>query len=505
MSDSATATYGTLCDYTRETARLSSVVSVLCWDERTQMPAAAAEHRGRQIQTLAGIIHDRNTAPQVGDWLGELAATPLAGDEHSDAGTVIRQLKRSYDKQKKLPRSLVEELARIEIEGQQVWQQARADDDFASFRPILEQIVELKRQQADAIGYPECRYDALLDDFEPEELTSNIRRVLEGLREDLVPLIREIAESGRSPDTEILKRHYPQSAQAEFGTQAADEIGFEFSRGRLDVTAHPFCSGMGPSDTRITTRYDEQFFPSAFFGILHEAGHGIYDQGLRGDFYGLPPGEAVSLGIHESQSRMWENQVGRSRAYWEFKYATAQQAFPNALGDVALDDFFFAINSVQPSLIRVEADEATYNLHILIRFELEQAMLDGDVPIADLPDAWNQKYQDYLGIRPANDADGVLQDIHWSGAAIGYFATYSLGNLYAAQFFAKADEELGGLDEQFAQGEFQPLREWLNENVHAPGQCYRASELVERVTGEPLSHRYLIDHLRGKLGPFYGI
>ncbi|MEE2707110.1 MAG: carboxypeptidase M32 [Planctomycetota bacterium] len=503
MSDSTTC--DKLYNYTQDTARLASVVSVLGWDERTQMPPAAAEHRGRQIQALAGIIHDRNTAPQVGEWLAELADSTLAEDGHSDSGTVIRQLKRSYDKQSKLPRSLVEELARIEIEGQQIWQRARADNDFAAFRPILEQIVELKRQQADAIGYPECRYDALLDDFEPEELTSNIRRVLEGLREDLVPLIREIVESGRSPDVSILKRHYPEPAQADFGTTAADEIGFDFSRGRLDVTAHPFCSGMGPNDTRITTRYDERFFPSAFFGILHEAGHGIYDQGLRNDFYGLPPGEAVSLGIHESQSRMWENQVGRSRAYWQYKFAAAQRAFSGALSDIAVDDFFFAINAVQPSLIRVEADEATYNLHILIRFELEQAMLDGDIPIADLPAAWNQKYQDYLGILPPNDTDGVLQDIHWSGGAIGYFATYSLGNLYAAQFFAQADEELGGLSDQFARGDFQPLRQWLNEKIHSPGQCYRASELVEQVTGRPLSHRYLIEYLRGKLEPLYGI
>ncbi len=505
MADSANATYEKLCNHTRETALLASIESLLGWDERTLLPPAAADHRAAQIQLLAGMIHDRNTAPQVGQWLDELAASPLADDPHSDAGTVIRQLKRGYDKQKKLPRSLVEELARASIEGQQIWQKARADDDFAAFRPMLERIVRLKRQQADAVGYSECRYDALLDDFEPEELTSNVARVLEGLRADLVPLVQQIADSRRAPNVGILKRNFPAAAQTDFGRRAAEEIGFDFSRGRLDVTVHPFCSGLGPHDTRITTRYDERFFPSAFFGILHEAGHGIYDQGLRPELYGLPPGDAVSLGIHESQSRMWENQVGRSRAYWTYKFATAQRAFPQALGGVGLNDFYFAVNDVRPSLIRVEADEATYNLHILIRFELEQAMLDGDLPIADLPAAWNRKYEDYLGIRPPSNADGVLQDIHWSGGAIGYFSTYSLGNLYAAQFFATADRELGGLDEQFARGEFNPLRHWLNDKIHQPGQCYRAAELVERVTGEPLSHSYLIEYLRGKLGPLYGI
>ena len=247
------------------------------------------------------------------------------------------------------------------------------------------------------------------------------------------------------------------------------------------MTTHPFCTGLGPHDCRITTRYDERHFPGAFFGILHEAGHGIYDQGLPPEQFGLPPGDAVSLGIHESQSRMWENLVGRSRAFWEYFYPQAQAAFPESLGDVSLDDFYFAINDVRPSLIRVEADEATYNLHILIRFELEQALLDDELRVADLPAAWNEKYRQYLGITPPNDADGVLQDIHWSAGLVGYFPTYSLGNLYAAQFFAKADHDLGGLHGQFAHGEFQPLRDWLREQIHRHGvllhrsRTYRAS------------------------------
>ena len=285
----------------------------------------------------------------------------------------------------------------------------------------------------------------------------------------------------------------------------ATQFGFDFERGRLDVTHHPFCTGLGPHDHRITTRYNENFFNSGFFSILHESGHGIYEQGLPTEQYGLPTGSAISLGIHESQSRLWENLVGRSRSFWDGAYAEAQSVFPAALGSASLDDFHFAINDVRPSLIRVEADEATYNLHILIRFELEQALVSGDLPVADLPGAWNDKYEAYLGIRPGTDADGVLQDIHWSAGLVGYFATYSLGNLYASQFFEAAAAELGDLDEQFRRGQFQPLRDWLHEKIHVQGQRYSAAELVERVTGSPLSHDALLRHLRGKLGSLYGV
>jgi carboxypeptidase Taq len=262
---------------------------------------------------------------------------------------------------------------------------------------------------------------------------------------------------------------------------------------------------MGPGDCRITTRYDERFFNTAFFGILHEAGHGIYDQGLRTEQFGLPPGMFVSLGIHESQSRMWENLVGRSRAFWKHFFPQLAAAFPAATEGIRPDDFFWAVNHVAPSLIRVEADEATYNLHIIVRFELEQALLSGDLAVTDLPGAWREKYQQYLGIAPPNDADGCLQDVHWSAGLIGYFPTYSLGNLYAAQFFERADRDLGGLEAQFARGEFLHLKQWLNKQIHQRGQCYTAGELVQLITGQPLSHAPLIRHLRGKLGPLYGL
>ncbi|NLF07465.1 MAG: carboxypeptidase M32, partial [Pirellulaceae bacterium] len=379
----------------------------------------------------------------------------------------------------------------------------RNGDDFAMFQPLLERTLELKRQQAEALGYPQCPYDALLDEFEPEELTANVGPVLENLRAELVPLVTSIEQSGRKPDCSILHRDYPVEAQDRFVREAAAAIGFDFRRGRLDVTAHPFCCSLGPGDCRITTRYYPDFFNAAFFGVLHEAGHGIYEQGLPAEQYGLPLGEFVSLGIHESQSRLWENFVGRNREFWTCFFPKAREYFPAALGDVSADDFFFAINESRPSLIRVEADEATYNLHILIRFELERAMLDGQLDAADLPDAWNEKYRQYLGITPPTNREGVLQDVHWSAGLIGYFPTYSLGNLYAAQFFAQAESELGNLANSFAKGDFQPLREWLREKIHRHGQRFTAAELVETITGRGLSAQPLLDHLRGKYRLLY--
>jgi carboxypeptidase Taq len=503
MTLSAEEKYQQLCQHVRTTALLTSIDSLLGWDERTQLPPAGGEYRAEQMTCLAGLIHDRHTDPQVGQWLMELIDSPLATDPESDTAVTLRELKRDYDKQTRLPKSLVEELARAAVEGQQLWDEARKKDSFATFQPVLERMVELKRQQADALGYSETRYDALLDDHEPGELTSNVTRVLGGLREELVPLVQAIADCPRRPDVSLLKRRYPVPAQEKLGRAAAAAIGFDFSRGRLDVTSHPFCTDVGPHDCRITTRYDEHYFPTAFFGILHETGHGLYDQGLPVEHYGLPLGHFVSMGIHESQSRMWENLVGRSRPFWEYLYPQLQQAFPEALADVALADFHFAINDVRPSLIRVEADEVTYNLHIIIRFELEQALIGGDLAVADLPGAWKEKYRQYLGIEPPNDADGVLQDIHWSAGLFGYFPTYSLGNLYAAQLFAQAEADLGGLNQQFARGEFQPLLDWLREKIHRQGQRYTAARLVERVTGKPLGHADLINYLLAKMEPLY--
>ncbi len=502
MSDAASL-YQEICQHARQTATLATINEMLGWDERTHLPPAGGDYRAEQSTLLAGLIHQRWVDAKFGEQLEELAAEGETVPE-CDATVVVRRLKRQRDKRVKLPQTLVEELARAAILGQQAWDQARKNGDYPAFCPFLERMIELKRQQAETLGYAGCPYDALLDEYEPEELTANVGRVLEGLREALVPLVAKIQQSPRQPDMSVLQGRFPRDAQERFGREAAAAIGLDFARAQLDVTAHPFCCTLGPNDCRITTHYDEKYFHSSLFSILHESGHAMYEQGLPAEHFGLPIGEAVSLGIHESQSRLWENLVGRSRAFWTFFYPVAQRQFPEALGGVPLDAFHFAVNAVRPSLIRVEADEVTYNLHILIRFELERALLANELEAADLPEAWNQRYRQYLGITPPDDRSGVLQDVHWSAGLIGYFPTYSLGNLYAAQFFAKAESELGNFGESFARGDFRPLLGWLRENVHRHGQRYSAAELVQRATGQPLSAGPLVDHLTAKMASLYG-
>jgi carboxypeptidase Taq len=500
-----------VCDHATQTALWATIQATLEWDERTMLPPAGGEYRAEQATAVAGMIHRRWTDSAFVAQLGELAAILLVGDAQSvdpalaDIEVSVRRMKRRVDKKLKLPQTLVEELARTTILGQQAWQEAKQRNDFASFRPLLEQIIHLKQQEAEALGYVQSPYDALLDDYEPEARTADVASVLAALRNELVPLVAAIAGSGRQPKREILRGQFPVAMQEVFGREAATAIGFDFSRGRLDVTAHPFCTTLGPNDHRITTRYDETRFASALFGILHETGHALYEQGLAVEHFGLPLGETVSLGIHESQSRLWENLVGRSRGFWEFFLPRAKAIFPGELADATLDDFLFAVNDVRPSLVRIEADEATYNLHILARFELEQSLLIGDLAVGDLPDAWRAKYREYLGIEPPTDSEGVLQDVHWSAGLIGYFPTYSLGNLYASQFFAQAEVDLGPLDGQFARGQFTPLLGWLREKVHAPGQRFTAAELCRRVTGKPLSHEPFLAHLRRRFNPLHGL
>ncbi len=505
VTDKYRDTYRQLCDQARAARMIETIGHLLDWDERTQLPPAAGAYRADQIAYIVGLHHQKQTDPRVGHGLAELVDSPLAADPYSDSGAIIRLLKRDYDKKTRLPQKLVEELARTSVLGQQTWVTARRDNDFASFRPQLEKIIDLKRQEAAALGYDQTPYDPLLDDFEPGEATANVARVLTDLRDALVPLVQAIAASSLRPDVSILAREYPLDAQEAFGRKIATTIGFDFQRGRLDRSVHPFCTGLGPGDVRLTTRYKLHDFGEAFYSILHEAGHGIYDQGLPREHYGLPIGHDVSMGIHESQSRMWENEVARSRPFWEHVLPLAQAAFPAALADVRVGSFYAAVNEVRPSLVRVEADEVTYNLHILIRFELELALIEDRLQVADLPAAWNEKYEHYLGITPPNDTDGVLQDIHWSAALFGYFPTYALGNLYAAQFFAQARADLGDLDGQFRRGEFSPLREWLRENIHQHGRRYSPAELAERITGQPLSHQALMEHLTGKFGELYGL
>ncbi|MEN0111128.1 MAG: carboxypeptidase M32, partial [Planctomycetota bacterium] len=415
----------------------------------------------------------------------------------------VTQMSREYDRATKLPPELVEEVARVASQSHHAWAAARKADDFATFQPLLERMLELHRERAAAFGYDASPYDALVDEYEPGETADSIATVLDGLQAELAPLVREIVDSGRAAPSELTRRAFPVATQREFGKAAAAAIGFDFTAGSLDVTPHPFCGDAGPKDVRLTTRFDEHNFCDGFFSILHEAGHGLYEQGLPDDWFGLPPGTAISLGVHESQSRMWENLVGRSRGFWRRYFPLLQEAFPAATAGVDPDDWWFAINEARPSLIRVDSDEATYNLHIVVRFRLERAMIEGDLSVGDLPAAWNDAYTDVVGATPPSDADGCLQDVHWSMGAIGYFPTYALGNLHAAQLYDQAEADLGDLEGAYAAGDFAPLLGWLRDRVHAVGQRLSAGALTERITGKPLSHEPLVRRLRAKFGPLY--
>jgi carboxypeptidase Taq len=500
----AEAAYNELIRLVRGQALLDSCAGVLSWDEETCLPPAGGEHRGRQMALLAGLCHERATDPRIGDLLAELEGSPLLDDPDSPAAVNVREVRRSYQRSLCLPRSLVEELARTTSLAEQEWAAAREQDSFARFRPWLEHVVRLKRREAECLDCPTGLYDALLDEYEPGARGAEIARLFAALREPLVRLVAAIASSEQRLDDSVLHGVFPVERQRAFGRQVAETLGFDFDRGRLDTAAHPFFIRLGPDDCRLTTRYQVHDFAAGLFAILHEVGHGLYEQGLDPGHHGTPLGEAGSLAVHEAQSRLWENFVGRGRAFWEHFFPLARRTFP-ALHGVGLDPFHLAVNRVRPSANRVQADEVTYNLHILVRFELEQALLNGDLPVADLPAAWNEAYRRYLGITPATDAEGCLQDGHWAGGLIGYFPTYVLGNLFAAQLFARAREDLGNLDADFRRGHFSGLLGWLRKRVHRHGSRYPAARLIERATGAPPSPGPLLAFLERKYGELYGL
>lgn len=497
----ANAAYAELVRRSQEVALLASTASVLGWDEQTYLPRAGAEHRGEQLALLAGLQHERATDPRIAELLERVEGTPsfAAGDSPEAANT--REWRRRYDRAVKLPRSLVEALARATTLGQKAWVEAKKLRDFEPFRGHLESIITLKQDEARCLTSSDGPlYDALLDDYEPGARSADLATLFVRLRRDLVALLAEIRGASLDSDDSNAPpvRSFPIDRQRIFAELVASAIGFDFEAGRLDTAEHPFCSGIGPGDCRLTTRYNPSDFSDGFFSVLHEVGHGLYEQGLDRSQFGTPMGEAVSLGIHESQSRLWENAIGRGKAFWKKWFPLAVRLFPGALRDTGLDTFLREINRVRPSLIRVEADEVTYNLHILIRFELEQALISGDLPVMDLPAAWNAAYCETLGIGPDNDAEGCLQDIHWSAGLIGYFPTYSLGNVHAAQLMRRVSDDRVLSQADIEAGDYAPLLRWLRDNIHRHGQRYRARDLIERVTGSPPDPGALIRSLTTK-------
>jgi carboxypeptidase Taq len=459
-----------------------------------------------QATAMAAVVHGLRTDPAQAERLAALAVSPLATGGTPQERAAIRLLKHDADKQSRLPLRLVEELARAAVEAQQAWVEARASSTWSTLRPHLVRMFALKREQA-ACQRPDLDpYDALLDDYEPGARWRRLADRFAPLRAAVVDLVGACGGAIRRPDDSILtERLYPVGAQRDFVREVAGRIGFDFERGRLDTTEHPFCTTLGPDDCRITTRWNERSLPTALFGVLHEAGHGLYEQGLSREWYGLPPGEAASLGIHESQSRLWENLVGRSRPFWEWCFPLARKAFPAVLGDIDAARFREALLTVRPSFIRVEADEVTYNLHVMLRFDLERALVHGDLAVDDLPAAWNDRFERDFGMRPPDDAHGVLQDIHWSAGLIGYFPTYTLGNIFAAQLMEAARRAVPDLDDQVAAGRFVDLLGWLRREVHAFGRTLESEPLVEQATGGSVSGDWLVRSLRDRYGPAYGL
>ena len=501
---SAQQAYSELTTIMKEIAVLNSCAGLLGWDQRTHMPRGGAKHRADQLGLIAGMVHEKFTSPRIGELLAQVEGSDVVKTYDSVEAANVREIRRRYDRQTKLPKTLVEELVKTTSISETEWETARAKSDFKKFAPWLEKVVALTKQVADCYGYKGEPYNALLDDYEPGMTVEEISTVFEKLRVDLVELNGKIRNGKKRPKAEIITRSYPVDLQRIFGESVAAAIGLDFNEARCDVTVHPFCSGIGPGDVRITTRYNPNRLNDALFGIMHETGHALYDIGLDKEHYGLPCGDAASYGIHESQSRMWENQVGRSKEFWVYFLPQAKRMFRGSLDGVTVEDFYGAVNDSQPSFIRVEADEATYTLHILLRYELERAMMTGDLKAADVAAEWNSRFKKYFGIEVDNDAHGCLQDVHWSAGLIAYFPSYSLGNLYSAQFFAKAKADMPGLMKQFECGEFGGLLQWLRTNIHKHGQRYRPAELCKKVTGQPLSHKPLIDYMTAKYSEIYG-
>lgn len=486
---------------------LSMAAALLSWDQETYMPPGGAAARGEQLATLSRLAHEYFTADKVGALLEDLADTEADLDYDSDDASLLRITRRDYERERLVPAELVADIARATTLAQQAWVKARAENDFPAFQPFLQKNIDLRVQWASYFDVaPDGHvYDPLLDSYEPGMTTAQVREVFAAVRPSLVELTAQIAEHQDAVDDSPLHRPFDPAAQWDFSEVMARGIGYDFERGRQDKSAHPFSTSFSIGDVRITTRINPNSPASCWFGTIHESGHAVYEQNVAPRLERTPLAGGASMAIHESQSRLYENNVARGRPFWQHFYPQAQERFPAQLGDLPLDAFYKAINKSAPSLIRVEADEVTYGLHIILRFELEQAMMAGEVKAADLPDLWNTRMQEYLGLTPPDDASGVMQDIHWSLALIGYFPTYLLGSLLAVQLYEQARADLPGLEDGFARGEFAPLLDWLRENVHRHGRKFTLPELVERVTGGPLSPEPYAAYLRTKLGEIYGL
>jgi carboxypeptidase Taq len=495
--------YRRLLELLGEIVDLNEAEALLGWDQQTYMPPGAAENRAMQLSTISRIAHEKFINDEIGDLIEAVMPSLSDMDPDSDEVRIVKHVRREYDKQRKVPSKWVAEFSKVTALAQQSWTEARKQSNFSLFQPDLTKVLDLRREYAEFFAPYDHVYDPLLDDFEPGMKTADVKHVFDSLRPRQVELVQAILESPYQVDDSFLHQHFDEQKQWDFGLEVVKALGFDFNRGRQDKSAHPFTTSFSANDVRITTRIRPEFLSVALFGSIHEAGHAMYEQGVKASLARTPTASAISLALHESQSRMWENLVGRSRPFWIAFYPRLQEYFPSQLGEVDLESFYRAVNKVEQSLIRTEADEATYNLHIMLRFELELALIEGKLEVAELPEVWNTKMEEYIGITPPNDADGVLQDIHWSAGIFGYFSTYSLGNLVAAMLWEKIQAEIPDLEEQFKEAKFDRLLQWLRVNIHEHGAKFEPAELIKRVTGKELTAEPYVQYLKDKFGEIY--
>jgi carboxypeptidase Taq len=484
---------------------LEKAAAVLGWDRQVNMPRAGGAARVQQTATLRRLAHEAFTSDDMGERIEAAAAELGSAEGESDEACLIRLLRRSHADARKLPPELVARTATVSGEAQLVWERARAEDDFSAFRPHLEQVVALARETAERYGYAAEPYDALLDKFEYGLTTAEVRALFDVLRKALMPLLAAILERGRPPDDALLRQRYDVGRQQRMARYLAEDVGFDFARGHLGAAVHPFAVSFSRDDVRITTRWQADFLSPGLFATLHEAGHGLYEQGIHPALARTPLGRGASAAIHESQSRLIENMVGRSLGFWQRHLPTLRELFPAELGSCTAERFHRAVNHVAPSTIRVEADELTYNLHIILRFDLEQALLEGQLAVADLPGVWREKMRELVGIAPSSDREGVLQDVHWSSPNFGYFPTYALGNLQAAQLWEAAMEQDAAIGGELAAGRPAALVAWLREQVHQHGRKFTPDELIRRATGKALGHEPFLRYVTARFQEVYGL
>jgi carboxypeptidase Taq len=487
-----------------EVSDIGRAASVLGWDQQVNMPRGGSEARGQQLATLSKIYQEKFIADEVGQLIEDVKQEFAGADPGSDEAAMIRVVSRDYDKAKRVPPEFVQEQAIVTTKAFEAWMEARQNSDFSIFRPHLEKVVELVHKYISFFPPGDHPYDTLLDDYEPGMKTEEVKAIFDALRPKQVKLIKAIAGKKQVKDDFLFKK-YNEKKLIDFGVDVVTRFGYDWSRGRQDKAPHPFETTFSVNDVRITTRYEDDNPLATLFSTMHEAGHAMYEQGSNPAYERTPLAGGTSLAVHESQSRMWENLVGRSLPFWEHFYPALKKTFPSQLDGVSLKTFYKAINKVEPSLIRVNADEATYNLHIMLRLELEIGMVEGTIAVKDLPEIWNAKMKEYLGIVPPNDAKGVLQDIHWSGGSIGYFSTYALGNLVSAQLWEKIRKDIRDLDDQICKGNFSELLGWLRTNIHRHGHKYDPQVLVEKVTGSKITAEPYVRYLTKKYSEIYGL